>query len=148
MAYDKGYAPPDWWLARLDVAMGALGYDDGDLAREARDIDGRSKKWGSDRISKMRTEKKGTFPLVSAVSSAVNIPSPVVEALDEKEAEALQAWIVSYRRKNAADSSKVKSVLQRLNTVVESAEDQTEHVPSTDEGNPRDPRTRRAPGRR
>lgn len=147
MAYDKGYEPPDWWLQRLTVVMSDLGWDNADLAREARDVDGRGKKWGADRISKMRSESKGTFELVAAVSTATGIPAPVIEAANIDEADALRSWLLAYRRRTSTGVetvTKKTAIAQALDASVKEAIDQSDAVMSDDEGSPRDPRTRRA----
>lgn len=144
--YDKGYEPPAWWLDRLTDALADLGWDNSDLAREARDIDGRGKAWGADRISKMRSERKGTFQLVAAVSEATNIPPPVVEAVSIDEADALRSWIYAYRRKSqhTADiEPRREAVAQALDAAVKDAADQMSDVASKSEGRNRGTRAGR-----
>jgi hypothetical protein len=146
--YDRGFEPPGWWLELLSKAMRELDLDNADVARLARVVDGREKKWGPDRITKLRGEFNGTIRLVQAVSKAVAIPSPVVTPDSAEDAEALDRWLRSRQSTTAAanpdQQSRERAVAQALDSAVKQAEDQTRPVASTDEGSPRGPRTRRA----
>lgn len=147
--YDNGYAPPDWWLERLAAVMAEQGWDDSDVIKVAREIDGRERRWGPDRISKMRGRKqKGTIQMVVAISRAAKIPSPIIEAVDEKDAEAIDRWIATRRPTTNDAPPRKHAVIQALDNVVKDAKDQTSHVPSVDEGISRGSRTRRTPGSR
>ncbi len=148
MAYDDSFKPPTWWFEELDQALLDLGWDHADLAREAREIDGRGKKWGSDRISKLRSERKATIQMVSAISQAAGIPTPVAEMRTKVEADAFKRWHDSYRRGQPATedvSPKRATVAQTLAAAVKDKTDQSDAVTSADEGIPRGSRSRRTP---
>lgn len=149
MTYDNSYNPPDWWLERLAEVMTEQGWDDSDVMLEARNIDGRERRWDSSRLSKMRSRKsKGTIQMVVAISKAARIPSPVFEAADLADAEAIDRWLSTRPAASAKPLPRRAAALQALDATVEAAKDQTRAVNSKDEGSPRDPRTRRASGRR
>lgn len=144
--YDKGFEPPGWWLELLSKAMRDLDIDNADVARLARVVDGREKKWGPDRIVKLRGEFNGTIRLVQAISKAVAIPSPVITPENEQEAAAFDRWLRSRQSTtaNPDQQSRDRAVAQALDSAVKQAEDQTRPVTSADERSPRGPRTRRA----
>lgn len=144
--YDRSYSCPMWWIEELGRVISIESWDHATLARRAREIDGRGKSWGPDRISKMRTGANVTLELVLAVSKAVGLPPPFFEATSMDEARAFER----FRRRLDADltadqNARNAAVAQALDAAVQDAKDQTQPVVSRDEGSPRDPRTRRAP---
>ncbi len=155
MTYDNSYYPPGWWLARLATVMDEQHWNDSTVMRMASAIDGR-RRWGPDRLSKMRSRtSKGTIQMVTAISKAVRIPPPVVEALDPVEADALDRWVSSRRSPTTGEavtsietSYKTAVVMQRMAAAVQQKKDQTDPVSSKDEGSPRGLGHRRASGRR
>lgn len=146
MSYDNSYDPPDWWLEQLAVVMREQGWDDSDVIKMAREADGRERRWGPDRISKMRSRRsKGTIQMIVAISKAIKIPSPVIEAKDQADAAAIDRWLSTRRPPSTEEPQRKVAVLQALDSVVSDAKDQTKAVPSEDEGRLGSGRTRRTP---
>lgn len=146
--YDDSFHPPDWWFLALDrvqapIDQGGQGWSDPHVIKLARLVDGRGK-WGPDRLSKIRKGRGGTIQLIVAISHAVNIPPPVVIPGDAAEAAALKTWIDGRRLESGKKDARRSSVLQALETVVESSQDQTVTIESDDERSSRGRGRRRA----
>lgn len=148
--YDDSYKPPDWWLGELAKAMTDLDWGDGEVIKQAREIDGRNKSWGPDRVVKLR-RGNATIQLVVAISRALDIAPPIVVARDQKEAEALRRWIVAHRpavENHAGSGLKQARIEQALDEAVKTEKDQRGKLPSKNERSPRGLGHRRASTRR
>lgn len=153
--YDDGFAPPGWWLEEFDrVREKELDWTDRDVVRKANEIAntlGWQKKWGPDRIVKMRGGS-ATLKLVVAVSKATGVAPPVLIAESLADAAQLDRW----RKLHPAPVEKTQSgsgvkeaeIEQALVGAVKAAKDQTRAVPSRNEGSPRGLGHRRASTRR